>query len=99
MRLGPRSSDVAEAARLLGLYGLRVVKPNGPAALPWSVVVASIDAAVPTDANKWRKMIRREDFLAAAYKLAWAIVAVRHLGVARLPSKVKRRSTRMHRVH
>jgi hypothetical protein len=99
MHLGPRSSDVAEAARLLGLYGLRVVKPNDPAALPWSVVVASIDAAVPTDANKWRKMIRREDFLAAAYKLAWAIIAVRHLGVARLPSKLRLRYPRMRWVH
>ena len=99
MHLGPRSSDVAEVARLLGLYGLRVVKPNDPAALPWSAVVAIIDAAVPTDANKWRKMVRREDFLAAAYGLAWAIIAVRHLGVARLPSKLSRRSPRMHGLH
>jgi len=63
------------------------------------VVVAIIDAAVPTDANKWRKMIRREGFLAAAYKLAWAIIAVRHLGVARLPSKLRRNSPRMHGMH
>ena len=98
MHLGPRSSDVAEAARLLGLYGLRVVKPSDPAALPWSVVVAIIDAAVPTDANKWRK-VSRDDFLATAYKLAWAIIAVRHLGVARLPSKLRLRYPRMRGVH
>jgi hypothetical protein len=98
MHLGARSSDLAEAARLLGLYGLRVVKPNDPATLPWSVVVAIIDAAVPTGANKWRK-ISREDFLATAYKLAWAIIAVRHLGVARLPSTLRRRSPRMRGVH
>ena len=98
MHLGPRSTDLAEAAKLLGLYGLRVVKPNDPAALPWSVVVAIIHAAVSTNANKWRQ-ISRGEFLAAAYKLAWAIIAVRHLGVARLPSTLRRRSPRLRGVH